>query len=251
MTRYLKFIATTSLASLALATFLGATASAASLNFVPTALLFGWKSYGDGTRVPAAAVDSNGIVHLRGAMHQDVGPGNAIAFILPANLRPAKSITVSVDLFTAATGQIEIDPNGRVTVEPTGSYSDGQRFTSLEGVTFPRAAAAPLAFTALALHNGWTPFGVYTAAPAGAVDSEGVVHLRGAMAQKSGSSPIAFTLPPNLRPSRDIYVRVTLGNRTTGRLNIGPNGVTYVQALGPLADAQLRTSLDGVSFLKN
>ena len=39
--------------------------------------------------------------------------------------------------------------------------------------------------------------------------------------------------------------------RETGRLNVGANGVTYIQAFGPNSDAQLRTSLEGVSFLKN
>lgn len=137
MTKTSKVLATTALASLAVVTMLGASASAASLNFVQLNLFNGWKFYASGTRVPTAAVDSDGIVHLRGAMFQQAGSNNAFAFTLPANMRPLKTVYVSVDMVNANTGRLQIEPSGQTFVEATGAQANAQSFTSLEGVIFP------------------------------------------------------------------------------------------------------------------
>ena len=104
-----------------------------------------------------------------------------------------------------------------------------------------------LTFENLALENGWTTY-VDTRAPAAALDAQGIVHLRGGIYQPSGSIPIVFTLPPQLRPSTGVYVPVDLVNGHPGRLAIEPGGTVYVIAAGPTSDARAFTSLEGVTF---
>jgi hypothetical protein len=101
--------------------------------------------------------------------------------------------------------------------------------------------------TPLKLENGWTggPFG--TAQPAATLVS-GVVHFQGAMAT-SGTNPVAFTLPPALRPASNVYVPVDLCNAANGRLLIQPSGQVSVQAEGAFSGAQCFTSLDGASYV--
>ena len=63
-----------------------------------------------------------------------------VAFTLPAGLRPTTAVYVRVDLCNAADGRLFIQPNGVVTVQAENSFSDVQRFTSLDG---PRLSGDP------------------------------------------------------------------------------------------------------------
>jgi hypothetical protein len=95
--------------------------------------------------------------------------------------------------------------------------------------------------------NGWTnaPGGTRSAA---ATTIAGVVHLQGAIAT-AGSSAVAFTLPPQFRPSAHVYVHVDLCHATDGRLLIEPSGtVTVFDPAGGLVNAGCTTSLEGVSY---
>jgi hypothetical protein len=109
------------------------------------------------------------------------------------------------------------------------------------------APSAGLTYHLLTLQNGWVgkPFG--TRAPAVAKDSQGTIHLEGAMAT-SGSNLTAFTLPAGYRPSAPVYVTVDLANAQSGRLAIATNGVVTVEAETNVADAKVFTSLEGVVF---
>jgi len=102
-----------------------------------------------------------------------------------------------------------------------------------------------LSFESLTLENGWVTY-PDTRPPAGALDAQGIVHLRGGMGD--GSSPILFKLPARLRPSSVIYVPVDLVNGHPGRLGIQPDGIVYVISAGTFADAKAFTSLEGVTF---
>ena len=95
--------------------------------------------------------------------------------------------------------------------------------------------------------NGWTggPFG--TAQPAATLIA-GIVHLQGAVAT-TGTNPVAFTLPPALRPATNVYVPVDQCGATKGRLFIQPDGTVTVQAEKLFANAQCFTSLDGASYV--
>lgn len=110
------------------------------------------------------------------------------------------------------------------------------------------ASAAPLTWTDLTLINGWSPYSSGVSNPAGAIDSESIVYLRGAMSQSGSTDATAFVLPPNLRPSKLIYVYVDLCNAQKGRLIIFADGTTQVQPES--SDARCFTSLEGVTFPK-
>jgi len=120
----------------------------------------------------------------------------------------------------------------------------------LAGAAAAQAAAAPHAltstWTSLTLQNGWHNFVFGTAAPA-VTNISGIVHLKGAIAT-SGTNQEPFTLPAGDRPTTAIYVPVDMGAATAGRLAILPTGVVFVASEQNWSNAQVLTSLDGVSF---
>jgi hypothetical protein len=104
------------------------------------------------------------------------------------------------------------------------------------------------AFKLLTLQNGWTGGPFSTSLPAVA-KINGIVYFKGAMST-SGSNPVAFTLPPALRPAKAVYVTVDLANAVPGRLIITPNGVVSVEPMTGFGFqyAATFTSLDGAHF---
>jgi hypothetical protein len=124
------------LASIALAAILATSpASAAPLSYTQMSLINSWVAYSPNTRVASAAIDADGIVHLRGAIRQNADDFD-VAFILPVSMRPNKVILVTTNLFNAAAGRLRIFPDGSVQVQALGSHFDAQQFTSLDGVSF-------------------------------------------------------------------------------------------------------------------
>lgn len=113
-------------------------ASAASLTYQSLKLFNGWQAYGLGTGAPAAAVDPNGIVHLKGAISQPPGGGAGIAFRLPKKARPNRDVYLPVGLINGQPGRLTIQADGRAFVKGVLDQSDATGFTSLEGITFPR-----------------------------------------------------------------------------------------------------------------
>jgi hypothetical protein len=105
------------------------------LVFENLTLINNWLPYPD-TNVPGAALDAQGVVHLRGAMYQITGT-NPFPFIMPAKFRPAaQRIYVSVGLLSAKPGRLAIQSDGTVVPESADVFSDAQGFTSLEGATY-------------------------------------------------------------------------------------------------------------------
>jgi hypothetical protein len=109
------------------------------------------------------------------------------------------------------------------------------------------AAAEPLAFEPLELINGWASF-ADTYRPGIAIDSNGVVYLRGVMGQQSGSNLLAFVLPQKYRPQGLVYAPVALVSGRPGRLLIEPNGNVRIRSAALDSEAQILTSLDGVTY---
>jgi hypothetical protein len=211
-------------------------------SFTKLTLQNGWFDSPFGSYAPGARTIS-GIVHLKGAIA--TSGSNPLPFTLPAGLRPAHVVFTPVNLCTATTGRLQIEPTGVVTVQAEGgAFSNAACFTSLDGVSFAESARS---FTRLTIQDGWTssPFGTY--APGARVIS-GIVHLKGAIATK-GTNPLPLTLPARFRPARVVSVAVDMCNATSGRLQIEPTGVVTVQAEGgAFSNAACFTSLDGVSF---
>jgi hypothetical protein len=111
-----------------------------------------------------------------------------------------------------------------------------------------QAVAAPLQWTKVTPINGWKRASVDTRPAAVAIDANDFVHLRGAIAQPSGISNIAFVLPVRFRPSATLLVPIALFSGQSGALQVEPNGVVTVAVPGSLSDSQAFTSLEGVSF---
>lgn len=202
-------------------------------------LINGWGNAPYSTR-SATAIVEEGVVVFRGAIG---GGSTGHLFTLPAGMRPQTDTYVAVDLCNAVPGRLYIQPNGNVFVHSTTTFADAQCFISLEGVRF---ALNTNGFTPMTPTNGWTG-GPFSTSPPAAARIDGVVHLKGAIGD--GASPFAFTLPPSMRPTTDVYLPVGLCNAQKGRLVIQSNGAVNVLALGAFADAQCFTSLDGLSFV--
>jgi len=108
-------------------------------------------------------------------------------------------------------------------------------------------ASAALSFTPLTLINSWSAYaGGYT--PAVALDSKGIVHLRGGIKRTGGSSFTAFNLPATFRPNKIVYVITNLCGAAPGRLVVHPDGDVIADWGTASADATCFTSLDGVTF---
>jgi hypothetical protein len=125
------------LAWLVVLTVIGGPANAVDLNFTQLNLLNGWVAADPDYRKPSVALDSNDVVHLRGAIAQPSG-SSAIAFVLPNAFRPNGKVYVPVDILEAKPGRLVILPDGTVSVFTPEIFEFAQAFTSLEGVTFTR-----------------------------------------------------------------------------------------------------------------
>jgi hypothetical protein len=208
--------------------------------FTALALQNGWTNAPFATR-NAAVRNDNGIIRFEGAIA--TSGSNMVPFTLPVGFRPPTETYVPVDMCSAHSGRLIIDPSGLVTVQ--GENSDTTQatcFTSLEGATFALSSAG---FTPATLQNGWTnaPFSTRNLA---FKNDDGTIRLQGAVA--SGTVPVIFTLPPDLRPARNEYINIDLCAARKGRIIALPDGTVQVQATNVLSDAQCFTSLEGVSF---
>ncbi len=200
----------------------------------------GWTNAPFGTRNAAAFFDpGSGITHFSGAIANGT---SAVIFTLPNLFWPQTDVYIPVDLCNATNGRLRIQPNGVVSVQAEGPFSNAQCFTSLEGATYASTTAG---FSGLTLQNGWAPVPANSLAVFGTLG--GAMRLKGAIA--SGTNPIAFTLPSGFRPPTNVYVAVDLCNATNGRLFIQPSGIVNIQAETAFSDAQCFTSLDGAWFV--
>jgi hypothetical protein len=114
----------------------GVTFAVSGRSFTGLSLFKGWHPYGFSTAKPSVRVIS-GTVRFRGAIATNGSSGDA--FVLPAGMRPATNVYVSVDLCDANYGRLFISPSGVVDVEAEGgTFSHAQCFTSLDGAWFVR-----------------------------------------------------------------------------------------------------------------
>ena len=115
-------------------------ATAAPLTYTELQLINGWTASPFGTRAPAAALDGNDIVHLKGAL-SGIVLNSLQPFVLPKKFRPKQDVYIAIGLINAKPGRLIIQPNGVVRINPVRGISvpaDAVRFTLLEGVSYPR-----------------------------------------------------------------------------------------------------------------
>lgn len=211
--------------------------------FTALTLQNGWTGGAFSTATPAAALDCNGIVQLKGGM--STTGANLQAFTLPAGLMPSMSVYLPIAGTNAAKVQLYINGNtgAATTSAASGNTPDTTTFTSLEGVSFPVSSAG---YTPLTLLNGWTTYSTGTRKPAVA-NVGGIIRFQGAIA--NGTATNVFTLPASMAPSASTYVSVNLFNGARGRLLIGTDGSVNVEFQNVFSDAQALTSLEGAWFV--
>jgi len=202
-------------------------------------LVNGWTN-GSGTYAAAAAL-VDGIVRLEGVVSSGT---TGLITTLPATMRPASDVYIPVSLCNATNGRLFIAPDGTVTGEAEGAFSNAQCLTSLDGASFDPSTAGTVPLTLL---NGWTDAPSETS-NAALRNIGGVVQLKGAIAT-SGTSTSPFTLPVGNRPASTVYVPVDMCNATNGQLTVQPSGSVTVQAETSFSNAQCLTSLDGAWFV--
>jgi hypothetical protein len=216
--------------------------AAPDIAYTKLTLINGWGSYSPDSATPAVA-DINGIVQFKGAISTSSSSTNDVAFILPPAFWPSKTVNVPVDMCNSTGGELNIAPTGVTQVISEGANSNATCFTSLDGASF---ALSPKSFTALKLQPTWTQFGRLFRKAAGRLIG-GVVHLEGEIRPTSNKA-IAFTLPPALRPSKDVNVLINVCTGSIGRLHITPKGIVSVRSEEGFWAVKCGTSLDGATF---
>ena len=109
-----------------------ATANSDPLTWHPLTPAAGWANVPG--YVAGSALDSIGVVHLRGAIKG--GPSGSLALTLPASERPAHTLNLPITTGAApgAAGRLEIMPNGKVF--PIGVAANLGAYTGLDGISF-------------------------------------------------------------------------------------------------------------------
>ena len=99
-------------------------------------LLNSWTGNANSTG-PARAKTAGASVYLSGGI--STSGSNMAPFILPPGFRPDATINVPVDLFGGLKGSLQITAAGIVVVQSSGSLSNAQSTTSLDGVSFQQS----------------------------------------------------------------------------------------------------------------
>ena len=222
----------------------GACSGATGQPFTALTLQNGWTGGAFSTATPAAALDCNGIVQLKGAMSTSSTNTNMQAFTLPAGLVPSMSVYLPADGADAAKLRLYINGSTGIvtTYAPSGNTIDTTAFTSLEGVSFPVSSTG---YTPVTLLNGWTNYSTGTRTPAVA-NIGGIIRFQGAVA--NGTSTGLFNLPAGMAPPQNMYVETDLYGGAKGRILITPSGSVSVNYVNAFTDAQAFTSLEGVWY---
>jgi hypothetical protein len=217
---------------------------AQAATFTPLALAPGWTGAGAPYRAAAVANDS-GIIRLRGVITRPSGSGNDV-FTLPTAFRPAKQVYVPVTLCSSHVGALVIETNGHTRVDVPTGLTNAYCQTSLDGVSFAKTSTS---FASIPLEHGWAKYPAANLRTVAARTINGIVYLQGVITTK-GTDPDPFTMPAAFRPSRRVYVPVTLCSGEKGRLIIEPDGRVTVDAQHTFSFAACLTSLEGVSYAK-
>jgi hypothetical protein len=89
---------------------------------------------------------------------------------------------------------------------------------------------ARLTFTPLTMTNGWKAECFFSGLPGIALGADGTVHFHGSFCRGSGTLDLSpFTLPVQFRPTKPVWLPVDTYQGTTGRIDIGTDGVVYVE----------------------
>jgi hypothetical protein len=216
-----------------------------SISYTDLTLINGWGQYPDSATPAVANVSS--VITFRGAIKTSSGNTNNVAFVLPSQFRPAKYVDVPVDMCDAASGELNIAPDGTVEVISSGAQSSATCFTSLDGASFALSTAS---YKGVTLQPGWKFFDNFYRGPRVRL-AGGFVRFAGEMiAKKTATSKLAIMLAPAYRPTTNVFIPINLCTGSIGTLDIRPNGMVTAQppGTGNFWMDKCGASLDGASF---
>jgi hypothetical protein len=216
-----------------------------SISYTNLTLINGWEPYSFSATPAVANISS--IITFRGAIDTTSGNTNDVPFVLPPQFRPAKYVVVPVDMCDATSGEMSIAPDGTVEVISNGATTSATCFTSLDGASFALSTAS---YKGVTLQPGWKFFDNLYRGPRIRV-AGGFVRFAGEMqARKTGTSKLAFILPPAYRPKTNVFIPVNLCTGSIGTLDVRPNGMVTAQppGTGNFWMDKCGVSLDGASF---
>lgn len=108
-------------------------ATFATTDLSPLTPLNGWTGGPFSTHAPAFS-NIGGIIRFQGAISS--AGTNPTALLLPNGSRPATSVYIPIDLCGTTKGRIVVQPDGFVSVQSNGPFSNAQCFSSLDGASF-------------------------------------------------------------------------------------------------------------------
>jgi hypothetical protein len=182
----------------------------------------------------------DGIVHLSGAIRQPSG-SNPMFARLPAGLRPAHVLYITIDTGNNDPGVLQILPTGAM----YAGDGQAQQYSTLDGVTFPVASVSNRKLT---LVGGWkSSQGIYSTGNPSYAVRVGVVYLSGSLHHQVSSGGLICTLPKALRPGHDLFFITYAVDGTTGFLEIAPSGQVWADS-NPGSNSASFTSLASISF---
>jgi hypothetical protein len=156
---------------------------------------------------PEAELDSAGIVHLWGAVQQvptSSGDWTLIGYV-PLGMAPNRTLYTIVHTGSGTYADLLINPDREIRViasQPCPPLCSNFAFVSLESISYYPGTGTSLAW-AVNPANWSANAGWGSVAPAWVVDSQGFVHLQGAVRQTAttgGDPTLLLTLPAQLTP---------------------------------------------------
>jgi len=211
-------------------------------------LINGWKSAantGANTGDPAYAI-KNGIVYLSGSVWQPSGSNPTFA-ALPKAAMAGRKMYLTDFMANDTRGELILETNGTVVAFAiSGPQSQAQGFTSLAAISYP---AAGTKWHNLSLINGWSTWSTVTGSAAYVIKN-GIVYLKGAIQETSGSNAIFANLPSAARPVHVLTMPTLTGGGTYGYLALGPHPRIVVSS-NPFSNAQSFASLSAISYPVN
>jgi hypothetical protein len=179
------------------------------------------------------------IVHLQGAVKQKSSSGSDPNLIgtLPSDVEPPnRSVYTIVHTGSGTFADLAINPQGQIFLIPTPTLTGSNtQFVSLEGISYNQGE---LINGGVESDPGWGlgGFGAGGGFPSNDAifwieDGQGFIHLEGGVNLQTSCNPTCpeiALLPPQIRPSRNLYFVVHTFAGTFADLSIGTNGAINV-----------------------
>ena len=199
--------------------------------WLPLILENGWAYYGN-YATPEYTMTSSSVVIIKGTLKNITGStSNVVVAHLPEPYRPEYEMVFNTKTSSTGDATTSVRPDGELWV----SSSDAS-LSYVNDVTY-LPASAPVTWTALSPLNGWSNRNnAYDPPLSYTTDSEGRIHMRGAISTGTSSSGTALGELPTTNDPK-LIVSLRSGSGGFNVLNIGPSnsftsrGISFGSAL--------------------